>query len=52
MKIETASSTTPPVAVARVFDACPPKIRRKLLAIRKLVFKTAAMRMSYTSRGT
>jgi len=28
--------------VARVFDAYPPKIRRKLLTLRELIFKTAA----------
>lgn len=32
----------PPKDVARVFDSYPPKIRRKLLAIRKMVFNTAA----------
>ena len=29
-------------AVARVFDAYPPAIRRKLLALRTLIFRTAA----------
>ena len=29
-------------AVARVFDACPPSSRRTLLALRALVFETAA----------
>ncbi len=29
-------------AVAQAFDACPPKIRRKLLALRELIFRTAA----------
>jgi hypothetical protein len=38
----TTAPPSPPDAVARVFDGYPPKIRRKLLAIRKLVFKTAA----------
>jgi hypothetical protein len=30
------------VAVARVFEAYPPRIRRKLLALRRLIFETAA----------
>jgi hypothetical protein len=30
------------VEVARIFDAYPPKIRRKLLTLRELIFKTAA----------
>ena len=30
------------VAVAHVFDAYPPAMRRKLLALRDLIFKTAA----------
>ena len=29
-------------AVAQAFDAYPPKIRRKLLALRELIFRTAA----------
>ena len=29
-------------AVARVFEAYPPKMRRKLLALRSLIFETAA----------
>jgi len=29
-------------AVARTFDAHPPAMRRKLLALRALIFKTAA----------
>lgn len=36
---------TPPIQkpeVAAVFDAYPPKIRRKLFALRKLIFDTAA----------
>lgn len=27
--------------VAEAFDACPPKLRRKLLAVRELIFETA-----------
>jgi Domain of unknown function (DU1801) len=30
------------VAVARVFDAYPPAMRRKLMSLRKLIFETAA----------
>jgi hypothetical protein len=29
-------------AVARVFEAYPPRMRRKLLALRRLIFDTAA----------
>lgn len=29
-------------AVAQVFDACPPALRPKLLALRELIFETAA----------
>jgi len=29
-------------AVARVFEACPPRMCRKLLALRRLIFVTAA----------
>jgi hypothetical protein len=32
----------PPAAVARVFSGYPPRIRRKLLAVRQLIFQVAA----------
>ncbi len=35
-------SPGPKPAVAKVFDGYPPNVRRKLLALRSLIFQTAA----------